>query len=163
MNNIINFISNSKKAISIRFRNVSVHLIRVYFILDKQLTIIVREFFAAWTETTSTTLRWAILFLIHYPECQKKLRENNAVEIGQNEPKMEHKDRLPLVEAFILKVQRQGNIVPFAFPHAPKEDFNFKGYLFPKGTFMFFALDSVMTDPEIFPEPSKFKPERFLD
>lgn len=76
---------------------------------------------------------------------------------------MEHKDRLPLVEAFIIKVQRQGNIVPFAFPHAPKEDFNFKGYLFPKGTFMFFALDSVMTDPEIFPEPSKFKPERFLD
>lgn len=67
------------------------------------------------------------------------------------------------VEAFIIKVQRQGNVVPFAFPHAPKEDFNFKGYLFPKGTFMFFALDSVMTDPEIFPEPSKFKPERFLD
>lgn len=76
---------------------------------------------------------------------------------------MEHKDRLALVEAFIIKVQRQGNVVPFAFPHAPKEDFNFKGYLFPKGTFMFFALDSVMTDPEIFPEPSKFKPERFLD
>lgn len=76
---------------------------------------------------------------------------------------MEHKDRLPLVEAFIIKVQRQGNVVPFAFPHAPTEDFNFKGYLFPKGTFMFFALDSVMTDPEIFPEPSKFKPERFLD
>lgn len=103
------------------------------------------------------------MFLIHYPEWQKKLRENNDVEIGQNEPKMEHKVRLPLVEAFILEVQRQGNIVPFAFPHAPKEDFNFKGYLFPKGTFMFFALDSVMTDPEIFPEPSKFKPERFLD
>lgn len=82
------------------------------------------------------------MFLIHYPECQKKLRENNDVEIGQNEPKMEHKDRLPLVEAFILEVQRQGNIVPFSFPHAPNEDFNFKGYLFPKGTFMFIALDS---------------------
>lgn len=51
MNNIINFISNSKKAISIRFRFDTCLLY-----IDKQLTISVEEFFAAWTETTSTTL-----------------------------------------------------------------------------------------------------------
>lgn len=61
---------------------------------------------------------------------EKKLRENNDVEIGQNEPKMEHKDRLPLVEAFIIKVQRQGNIVPFAFPHAQRRTLILKGISF---------------------------------
>uniref|UniRef100_A0A8W8IX58 Uncharacterized protein n=2 Tax=Magallana gigas TaxID=29159 RepID=A0A8W8IX58_MAGGI len=75
---------------------------------------------------------------------------------------MEHKEQLPLVEAFILEVQRHANIFPLT-PHAPKEDFTYKGYYLPKGTFVFFALDSVLTDPDIFPEPSKFKPERFLD
>lgn len=76
---------------------------------------------------------------------------------------MEHKDQLPEVEAFILEVQRHANLFPLGIPHAPKEDFNYKGYNLPKGTFMFFALGSVMTDPQIFPEPTKFKPERFLD
>nr|XP_011435294.1 cytochrome P450 2C50 isoform X1 [Crassostrea gigas] len=130
---------------------------------DDQLKISVREFFAAGTETTSTTLRWALLFLIHFPDWQKKLRDNIDAVIGQSQPKMEHKEQLPLVEAFILEVQRHANLVPLAIPHAPKEDFNYKGYYLPKGTFMFFVLDSVMSDPEIFPEPTKFQPGRFLD
>lgn len=130
---------------------------------DKQLKISVREFFAAGTETTSTTLRWALLFLIHFPDLQKKLRENIDAVIGQSQPKIEHKEKLPLVEAFILEVQRHANLVPLAVPHAPKEDFTYKGYYLPKGTFMFFVLDSVMSDPDIFPEPTEFEPERFLD
>lgn len=101
--------------------------------------------------------------MIHFPDWQKKLRENIDAVIGQSQPKMKHKEQLPLIEAFILEVQRHANLVPLAVPHAPKEDFYYKGYFFPKGTFMFFVLDSVMSDPEIFPEPSKFKPERFLD
>ncbi|XP_052702727.1 cytochrome P450 2C14-like [Crassostrea angulata] len=129
---------------------------------DEQLKISVREFFGAGTETTSTTLRWALLFLIHFPDWQKKLRDDIDAVIGQSQPKMEHKEQLPLVEAFILEVQRHANIFPLT-PHAPKEDFTYKGYYLPKGTFVFFALDSVLTDPDIFPEPSKFKPERFLD
>ena len=76
---------------------------------------------------------------------------------------MEHKYRMPLVEAFSLEVQRLGNLTPNAVPHAPKEDFYYKGYLFPKGTFTLISLDSVMTDPDLFPEPLTFKPERFLD
>ncbi|XP_052702725.1 cytochrome P450 2C14-like [Crassostrea angulata] len=130
---------------------------------DEQLKISVREFFAAGTETTSTTIRWSLLFLLHHPEWQQKLRDIIDAGIGQSQPKMEHKEQLPLVEAFILEVQRHANLVPLGLPHAPKEDFHYKGYHLPKGTFMFFALDSVMTDPEIFPEPTKFKPERFLD
>ncbi|XP_065924975.1 cytochrome P450 2C23 isoform X1 [Magallana gigas] len=130
---------------------------------DEQLKISVREFFAAGTETTSTTLIWSLLFLIHHPEWQQKLRDDIDAVIGQSQPTMEHKEQLPLVEAFILEVQRHANLFPLGLPHAPKEDFNYKGYHLPKGSFMFFVLDSVMTDPEIFPEPTKFKPERFLD
>jgi cytochrome P450 len=76
---------------------------------------------------------------------------------------MEHKDKLPRVEAFILEVQRLANLVPLNLPHAPKEGFTYNGHLFPKGSIVFFILDSVLSDPEIFPEPSKCRPERFLD
>lgn len=130
---------------------------------DKQLIIIVREFFGAGTETTSTTLRWALLFLIHHPEWQKDLRGDVETLIGKNQPTMENKENLPRIEAFILEVQRHANLAPFGIPHTPREDFIYNGYLLPKGTCINFALDSVMMDSEIFPDPFVFKPERFLD
>lgn len=80
-----------------------------------------REFFGAGTETTATTLRWAVLFLIHHPEWQRKLREDIDALLAQSHPKMEHKEQLPRVEAFILEVQRHANIAPFAIPRAPKK------------------------------------------
>jgi cytochrome P450 len=136
---------------------------KIFPFIDAQLNISVRDFFGAGTETTSTTLRWALLYLIHHQDWQRRLQDDIDDVIGQGQPQMGHKDKLPRVEAFILEVQRLANLVPINLPHAPKEDFTFNGFLFPKGATVFFVLDSVMSDPEIFPEPSKFKPERFLD
>ncbi|XP_061185656.1 cytochrome P450 2B4-like [Saccostrea echinata] len=130
---------------------------------DKNLNQILRDFFIAGTETTSTTLRWAFLFLLHNPHWQKILQKEIDDVIGQGQPKMEHRDLLPLVDAFTLETERLGNITPLNAPHAAKEDFTFNGYLFPKGTTVLCLFDSVLMDSEIFPEPSKFKPERFLD
>ncbi|XP_062572251.1 cytochrome P450 2B4-like [Saccostrea cucullata] len=130
---------------------------------DEQLVVSVRDFFAAGTETTSTTLRWALLYLIHYPHWQKRLQKDIDEVIGQGQPKMEHREQLPLVDAFILEVQRLANIVPMNLPHAANEDFVYNGHRFAKGVIVFCVLDSVLSDPENFPEPSKFKPERFLD
>ncbi|XP_061184491.1 cytochrome P450 2B4-like [Saccostrea echinata] len=122
-----------------------------------------QDFFGAGTETTSTTLRWALLFLIHYPHWQKKLQKDIDDVIGQGQPKMEHRKQLPMVEAFILETVRVGNTSPLTAPHTGKEDLTYKGYLFPKGTTVLFLLNSALMDSETYPEPSKFKPERFLD
>lgn len=130
---------------------------------DEQLAGSVRDFFTAGTQPTSLTLTWVLLYLTNYPEMQRKLQKDIDSVIGQGQPNMEHKEQLPMVEAFILEVQRVANIVPLNLPHTTSEDFWFQGYLFPKGAVMFFLLDSVLSDPAIFPEPSKFKPERFLD
>ncbi|XP_048745406.2 cytochrome P450 2C15-like isoform X2 [Ostrea edulis] len=130
---------------------------------DEQLNHSLRDFFVAGTETTSTTLRWALLYLIHHQDWQKTLQNDIDDVIGQAQPKMEHKDELPRIEAFILEVQRSANIAPVSVPHTSNEDFIYHGYIFPKGAIVFGALDSVMSDPEIFPEPSTFKPERFLN
>ena len=86
---------------------------------DDQLVASVRDIFAGGTETTYTTLRWALLFLIHHPNWQTKLRKEIDDVIGQDQPMMEHKDQMPLVEAFSLEVQRLGNLTTNAVPHAP--------------------------------------------
>lgn len=133
------------------------------FTTDEQLAGTVRDFFAAGTETTSLTLRWALLYLMHHPEIKTKLQKEIDSVLGKEQPAMEHKERMPMVEAFLLEVQRMANILPLNLPHTTKEDFWYQGYLFPKDSIMFFMIDSVLSDPEIFPEPLKFNPERFLD
>jgi cytochrome P450 len=76
---------------------------------------------------------------------------------------MEHKDKLPRVEAFILEVQCLANLLPLNLPHTSNKDFLYKGHIIPKGAIVFGILDSVLNDPEFFTEPLKFKLERFLD
>ncbi|XP_062602732.1 cytochrome P450 2C37-like isoform X6 [Saccostrea cucullata] len=132
-------------------------------LFDKNLNQTLEDIIQAGTETSSTTLRWALLFLIHYPHWQKRIQKEIDYVIGQGQPKMEHKEQLPTVEAFMLESIRVGNTSPLTAPRAAKEDFTYKGHLFPKGTTVLFLLESALMDPETFPEPSKFKPERFLD
>ncbi|GLJ24937.1 hypothetical protein SUGI_0477190 [Cryptomeria japonica] len=42
-----------------------------------------------------------------------------------------------------------------------KEDVEIEGYLFPKGAWIWLALNVPAHDPIHFPEPNKFKPKRF--
>ncbi len=37
------------------------------------------------------------------------------------------------------------------------------GYSIPAGTLVMSNLDEIMRDPEAFPDPHRFDPERFLD
>lgn len=100
---------------------------------------------------------------MHHPEIKQKLQTEIDTVLGGDKPTMEIKDKLPMVDAFLLEVQRLGNILPLNLPHTTKEDFWYQGYLFPKNAIMVFMIDSVLSDPEIFPEPLKFNPERFID
>lgn len=47
--------------------------------------------------------------------------------------------------------------------HKVQEDTIFKGYLLPKNTMILPNLWGLHRDPKIFPEPEKFKPDRFIN
>ena len=71
--------------------------------------------------------------------------------------------QLPYTEAVLEEVLRIGNIVPGALLHSNKKSVVIGGYVLPPGTAINSSMNSFLMDPETFPEPDKFIPERYLD
>ncbi|XP_069830129.1 cytochrome P450 2C5-like [Dendropsophus ebraccatus] len=129
---------------------------------DDNLIKLLSDLFVAGMETTSTTLRWAILLMMKYPEIQKNVQKEIDQAIGLRQPQMEHRKQMPYTDAVLHEIQRFGSIIPAIAPHATTEDVIFRGYMIPKGTHVFAILSSVLRDKNYFEKPDEFYPEHFL-
>lgn len=72
----------------------------------------------------SKTLAFAILFMIKYPEVQKKVR-SEIDDFCQNELELvtlESKSSLPYTEATMLEIQRLASVLPISPPRLAKQD-----------------------------------------
>lgn len=131
---------------------------------DEQLVKSLGDLFAAGTDTTATTLRWGLLYLMEYQDVQAKIQQEIDEVIGQDRPpSMEDKQNMPFTEACINEMQRVSNIVPQNLLHATREDVNFHGYHIPKGTMVMLPLTSMLWDESVFPNAREFNPEHFLN
>ncbi|XP_033624193.1 cytochrome P450 2J6-like [Asterias rubens] len=134
-----------------------------YITMDNML-LTCFDLFTAGTETASTTLRWALLYMMAYPEVQAKIQQEIDEIVGRNRlPRLADKPQLPYTEATLLEVQRLASIVAVNPPHMFSEDTRLLGYDIPKGTLIIANLWAVSHDPSTWSDPEKFIPERFLD
>ncbi|XP_072013184.1 cytochrome P450 2J4-like [Amphiura filiformis] len=134
------------------------------YLSDVELRAVVQDFFVAGTETTSTTLRWALLYMMKFPDVQKRVHEEIDSVVGRDRlPRLSDKPELPYTQAVIHEIQRFGSIV-FLIPlRYSKHDTEFLEYTIPKGCMMQTNLHSATRDASVWEEPDVFKPERFLD
>ncbi|XP_072028886.1 cytochrome P450 2J4-like [Amphiura filiformis] len=132
---------------------------------DIELLAGVHDFFGAGTETTSTTLRWALLYMLKYPDVQKRVYEEIDSVVGRDRlPKLSDKPNLPYTVAVIHEVQRCASISFMGLPRYTDEDLSdFQVFTIPKGRYVQASLYSVSRDSSIWQDPDDFKPERFLD
>ncbi|ETE58674.1 Cytochrome protein [Ophiophagus hannah] len=124
---------------------------------------IVEDLFGAGTDSTGSTLRWAILLMMKYPEIQSKIQAEIAREIGDIQPRTDHRVKMPYTDAVIHECQRFADIVPSNLPHGTTMDITFKGFFIPKGTYIIPLLTSVLHDESQWEKPHEFYPEHFLD
>lgn len=116
------------------------------------------------TETTSSTIRFALNVLIRYPEIQEKMQQEIDSVIGQERfPFMEDRKSLHFVDAVLHEVQRFMDIVPMGAPHYALHNITFRGYTIPKGTMIFPLLHSVLKEKKQWTTPLSFNPQHFLD
>nr|XP_048309075.1 cytochrome P450 2J4-like isoform X3 [Myodes glareolus] len=91
------------------------------------------DLFLAGTETTSTTLRWALLYMALYPEVQEKVQAEIDRVVGQmRQASLADRESMPYTNAVIHEAQRLGNIVPFNVPREVSKDTNLDGFHLPK-------------------------------
>ncbi|KAL7396622.1 hypothetical protein ABVT39_008772 [Epinephelus coioides] len=122
------------------------------------------DLFLAGTETTSTTLLWALIYLIKNPEIQDKVQAEIDRVIGQTrQPSMADRPNLPYTDAVIHEIQRMGNIVPLNGLRMSANDTTLGGYFIPKGTTLMPILTSVLFDKTEWETPDTFNPGHFLD
>ncbi|KAI4892531.1 hypothetical protein NFI96_024700 [Prochilodus magdalenae] len=122
------------------------------------------DMFEAGTETLTTTIRWALLFLIKYPEIQKKVHAEIDKVIGQSRhPNLSDRPNMPYTDAIIHETQRMGNILPLGFPRRASKDVTLGRYFIPKGTTVNTNLSSVLSDKNEWETPDTFNPGHFLD
>uniref|UniRef100_A0A8B9HE79 Cytochrome P450, family 2, subfamily Y, polypeptide 3 n=1 Tax=Astyanax mexicanus TaxID=7994 RepID=A0A8B9HE79_ASTMX len=128
------------------------------------MTATVMNLFLAGTETTSTTIRYALMLLIKHPEIQERMQKEIDSVIGQERsPMMEDRKSLPFTDAVIHEVQRYVDLVPLNVPHYAVRDITFRGYTIPKDTVILPMLHSVLRDKDHWESPWTFNPKHFLD
>ena len=111
---------------------------------------VLSDLIIAGSDTSANALQWSMLYLMLHPEHQLRLVEEADL------------DEKPFTEAFLWEVHRKGKVVPTSVFHVTNEDTEVKDYFLPKGTLIIPLIGEIMRNPEYFPKPEEFDPERYL-
>ncbi|KIJ61617.1 hypothetical protein HYDPIDRAFT_115784 [Hydnomerulius pinastri MD-312] len=119
--------------------------------------------FGAGSDTTVSAGKVFFLLMTLYPEVQSKAQaEIDAVIGSERLPTIQDREDLPYVKALVTELMRWFAINPLGITHVMTEDDIFEGYFIPKDTYIFPNMWQMLHDPDVYPDPFLFKPERFL-
>nr|BAC53893.1 cytochrome P450 [Petunia x hybrida] len=120
------------------------------------------DLFGAATDTTTSTLEWAMAEILRQPEIMKKAQAELAEVIGKGKP-IEEADvsRLPYLQCIIKETFRMHPATPFLLPRKVEQDVEVCGYIVPKGSQVLVNVWAIGRDSTYWEDPLMFKPERF--
>ncbi|KIJ50984.1 hypothetical protein M422DRAFT_159164 [Sphaerobolus stellatus SS14] len=117
----------------------------------------------AGTDTTASTLMVFILAMATHPQYMRKAQEELSKVVGQSRlPEFDDRPALPYIEAILKEVLRWFPVVPTGLPHATTMEDVYEGYRIPSGSIVIPNTWKMLHDPETYPDPYVFRPERFI-
>ncbi|KAL4295990.1 hypothetical protein GQ457_12G018170 [Hibiscus cannabinus] len=116
----------------------------------------------AGTETSISTMEWALSLVLNHPQVLAKARTEILKTVG-NERLIEESDlpQLPYLRCIISETLRMYPPVPTLVPHESSEECWVQGFRVPRGTMLMVNIWAIQNDPRIWEDPASFKPERF--
>jgi len=134
---------------------------------QKQEDIIKRvlgSMYIAGVDSTAGSLASLFVALTLYPEVQRHAQAQiDSVVSRDRLPTLEDKSRLPYIEAFCKELLRWQVVSPQGVPHASTEDSVYHGFFIPKGSLLVTNIWAILHNPDLYPDPDTFEPERFLN
>jgi enediyne biosynthesis protein E7 len=127
---------------------------------DKQLRDDIMTFLLAGHETTSTALGWTLRFISRNPDVQAKMREEVTV-LGEAPPGYEDLRQLSYTTAVFCESMRLRPAVPLLIRVADRDD-RIGDMPIRAGTRIGVSILGIHHHPDFWPEPLRFRPERFL-
>ncbi|KAG7090809.1 hypothetical protein E1B28_009893 [Marasmius oreades] len=133
---------------------------------DHEIALVVFSFLFASQDAMSSGLIYGFQHLADHPEVLAKVRsEQERVREGNFDASftLEMLDSMPYLNAVVkesLRVRPPVTMVPYKVTKAfPIKD----GYTVPTGSMVIPSFYPSLHDPEVYPEPDKFDPDRWLD
>ncbi|KZT60971.1 cytochrome P450 [Calocera cornea HHB12733] len=118
----------------------------------------------AGADTTACAILSVLLLLVGQDEVLKNAHAELDSVIGRDRlPTVADMEHLPYIGAIIKESERLRPTNPLGFPHAASEDQMYGGYLVPAGATIMVNTWALGHDPQNFPDPERFFPERWLD
>ncbi|CAN5188097.1 cytochrome P450 [soil metagenome] len=102
-------------------------------------------------ETTAAAIAWGAVFLAHSPDVQQWAAER----VGEGDD--------AALDALVKEVLRIRPPLPIAAGRVLDEPFTVGDHVVPPGTTIMVDAWGIHHDPDLYPEPERFRPERFLE
>ncbi|MEO5731039.1 MAG: cytochrome P450, partial [Byssovorax sp.] len=128
---------------------------------DKDLRDELLTLLAAGHETTATSLCWAFERILNHPDVEDRLRAELAGVAHNRAITAEDLPRLEYLDATIKEVLRMRPVIP-TVARMLKAPMKIRAWEIPAGVLVAPAINVIHQREDLYPEPERFKPERFL-
>ncbi|KAJ8762617.1 hypothetical protein K2173_008056 [Erythroxylum novogranatense] len=129
---------------------------------DEDVKGVIMEMLTAGSETSATTMDWAMSLLLNNPEAMQKTVADIEAVVGLR--RLMDETTLPnlnYLQNVIKETFRLYPAAPLLVPHESSDDCNVGDFHVPKGTMLLVNAWKIHRNPSYWVEPEKFMPERF--
>ncbi|KAG0696579.1 cytochrome P450 [Suillus ampliporus] len=135
----------------------------LYGLSGSEIASLAGSFFGAGTGSTSAAICTTFMAAAYFPEEQAKVQAELDAVIGRHRvPTFADQNSLPCLQAFISEALRW-RPAPIDLAHRTIKEVIWENYCIPAGTTVCGNTWAISRDPEVYPEPHAFKPQRWID
>ncbi|KAH9930251.1 cytochrome P450 [Fomitopsis serialis] len=131
---------------------------------DDEVAYLAGAMFGAGSDTTASSLSIVAMAAALFPDAQAKVQAQLDQVVGRDRaPTFDDEVNLPEATAFFLEASRWRPVASGGFAHRATKDIVWKDYVLPAGTEIVGNHLAISRDPEVYPDPETFNPQRWLD